>query len=495
MHSLLTGLGQLPSGLVYLVTALLVAAETGLMLGLVLPGEATLLLVGFAAYSGTVELVPAIALMVAAGVAGDALAFRSGRRYGPKLRASRLGRWVGVERWRRADDMVNRLGGRAFLGGRWLAFVRTLAPRLAGSAGLRYRVFAPWAAAGVATWATTSVLLGYLAGRSYERVSQLLGHATGAVLGLLALLVTIALVGRWLGRNPDPVRALVARVGRVPAVGRAVRWLDDGFRALVARLGPGWTVALNLVLGIALLFALGAALAALSSALVRASGLSAVDASMSRWLAGQSSPGVRDAAKLALSLTRGPVLIFLVALVAVVMGFRTRRWHGDRVTILGTAGAFAPLLVLTVIAREAAPDAGLTASFLTTQAAVGTASLCTLAWLLTRGLRWGWSVTVWTLAIGLIALLDAARLYVGFDTVSSLASAQLLGALWAVMFIVAWTVAGASAARPQPVRTLLGPPAVTEDPPEATGQPPAAAEHAEAAGEAPRGGAADTARR
>ena len=94
------------------------------------------------------------------------------------------------------------------------------------------------------------------------------------------------------------------------------------------------------------------------------------------------------------------MLIGLVALTATVMGFRTRRWHADLVTVLGTAGAFLPLVVLAVVAREAAPDAGITAGFVTTQAAVGTASLCTLAWLITRELRWGWSVTVWTLAAG-----------------------------------------------------------------------------------------------
>src|SRR5215470_6695657 len=120
MHSPLTELGHLPSGVVYVITALLVASETGLMLGLVLPGEATLLAVGFLAYSGAIDLVPAIILMVVAGIGGDALAFRSGRRYGPKLRRSRLGLWVGEERWARADNMVNRLGGRAFFGGRWI---------------------------------------------------------------------------------------------------------------------------------------------------------------------------------------------------------------------------------------------------------------------------------------------------------------------------------------------------------------------------------------
>ncbi len=457
MSTVLTALGDLPPVLVYLLAAFLVAGETGLMFGLVLPGEATLLLVGFLAYRGKLELVPAMLLMMAAGILGDAAAFRSGRRNGPRLRASRLGRWVGEHRWTRADDMVNRLGGRAFLGGRWIAFVRTLAPRLAGNAGMRYRTFAPWAALGVVTWAGTSVLVGYLAGDSYQRVSRLLGHATGAVFGLLGLLVVIALVGRWLGRNPDPVKSLVARIGQVPAVGRLVRWLDRAFQALLARAGLGWTLLVNLAAGVALLFGLGFGLAALSGLLVRYSGLSGVDGAVARWIDGHSSPGVTDVTLTGLSLTRGPVLIALVAVTAIIRGFRTRRWHRGLVTIVGTAGAFLPLVVLTVIAREAAPDAGTTASFLTTQTAVGTASICTLTWLLTRTARWGWAVTGWTLAAGLIALLGAARLYVGFDTASSLASAMLLGGLWAALFMLAWTGAGASG-RPRPVRTLIGPP-------------------------------------
>ncbi|HWB35214.1 MAG TPA: DedA family protein [Rugosimonospora sp.] len=461
MHSLLTGLADLPSGLVYPLAALLIAGETGLMLGLVLPGEATLLLVGFLAYRGTVQLVPAMALLVVAAVAGDAYAFRSGRRNGPRLRASRLGGWVGEHRWERADRMVTRLGGRAFFGTRWIGFVRTLAPRLAGASGMRYRVFAPWAALGVLTWVIASVLVGYLAGDSYARVSDLLGQATGAVLGLLVLLVAIALVGRWLGRNPDPVRALIARVGRIPTVGALGRWLESGYRRLLERLGPGWTLLLNLVVGIALLFAIGAALAALSALIVRYSGLSHVDGALARWLAAERTPGVTRVAHDALSILRGPVLIGLVAVTATVMGFRTHRWRGDLVTVLGTAGAFLPLIVLSVIAREVAPDPGIRTSFLTSQAAVGTASVATLAWLVTRRLRWGYAVTVWTVAVGLVALLGMARLYVGFDTVSSLTSAVLLGALWAAMFMVAWAGAGA-AARPESARSVLGPPAVRE---------------------------------
>ena len=157
-----------------------------MIFGLLVPGEATLLLVGFLAYAGTLRLAPALLVMIVAAVIGDTLAYRAGRRHGPRLRAGRLGARVGHERWGRADAMLGRLGGRGVFTARWVAFARTLVPRLAGAAGMPYRRFAPWNLAGVVTWVGGSVLVGNLAGESYETVSRLLGRATGAVLVLVA---------------------------------------------------------------------------------------------------------------------------------------------------------------------------------------------------------------------------------------------------------------------------------------------------------------------
>ncbi|MBT8226523.1 MAG: DedA family protein, partial [Dactylosporangium sp.] len=99
MHSLLTMLEQLPPLLIYLVAATLVVTETAVIFGLFMPAEATLLLVGFLTYLGTLRLLPTLLVMMAAAMAGDALAWRAGRRYGPRVRASRLGGRVGDERW------------------------------------------------------------------------------------------------------------------------------------------------------------------------------------------------------------------------------------------------------------------------------------------------------------------------------------------------------------------------------------------------------------
>jgi membrane protein DedA with SNARE-associated domain len=444
MHMLLTLLEQLPTPLVYLVAALLVAAETGLVIGLVLPGEATLLVVGFLAYTGTLRLAAALPVMIAAALLGDGLAFRSGRRYGPRLRASGLGARIGAERWRRADAMLDRLGGRGVAGARWVAFARTLVPRLAGTAGMPYRRFAPWNLAGVVTFVSTSVLVGYLAGESYERVSGYLGNATGAALVLVLAIVVIVLVGRWLGRNPDPVRALLARAGALPPM----RWLSRRYGVLFflvsTRIGPAWTLLLNLVAGLALLFVTGLALAWLLNAVVRGSGLAIIDAIVAGWIAERRTAGSVDLAVGAISVLRGPFLIVAVALVAAVLGWRTRAWRADLVTVVGSVGAFVPLVVLAAVADLTQPDAradapGAPVMLFPSQIAVVTAGLCTLAWLLARQARWPMAVASWTVAAVGIVVIGGARLYVGWSSASETVTSVLLGVLWTVVFMVAWS--------------------------------------------------------
>lgn len=201
MNELVEVLERLPPGLVLVVAVLLVAGETGTLLGLLFPVEITLLFVGFLAYLGELPLGLVLVLMPAAALVGDALAWRSGRKYGPRVRNSRLGARVGERGWARADRLLHRFGGQSAFVARWVPFVRTVLPRLAGGAGVPYRRLAPWNVAGVVTAVGSSVVLGYLAGASYQEVADRLGQATAAVLAGLALAVALGLAGRWLLRR------------------------------------------------------------------------------------------------------------------------------------------------------------------------------------------------------------------------------------------------------------------------------------------------------
>jgi undecaprenyl-diphosphatase len=69
---------------------------------------------------------------------------------------------------------------------------------------------------------------------------------------------------------------------------------------------------------------------------------------------------------------------------------------------------------------------------------VVTASLGTMAWLLSRRFGWVVGVTAWTTATGGAILVGVARVYVGWSWPSQTVASVLLGALWVLVFVVAW---------------------------------------------------------
>lgn len=475
-------LGELPPTAVYAVAALFVLAETGLIIGLVLPGEITLIAVGFLASLGVVDPYAAVVLLIAAGLAGDALAFAEGRRYGPRLRASRLGHWVGDERWTKAAGLLQRHGGRAVFIGRYVAFARTLLPRLCAVGDMPYRRFVGWDALGVVTQVGSGVLIGYLAGGSYQLAAEVLGRATGAFLLLLLVLVGLVVFGRYLGRHPDPVTAFGDRLRQW----RLLRWLDAAYDAAFAwftrRVGVGGAVGATIVLGVLLLLGAGVLLSQVIELAIRSSGFPLVDPLVSTWFAEQRSPETVEAARLTLSVLRGSFLVIAAGVVGLVLNRHPARWRADVLGVLGTVGAFIPLLILaaatelagdghhSVVSAEGEVIAG--EVLYANQVTLVTASVGLVAWLLARhfgrraegaggGHRRQWAVGVacWTTAVGVVLLVSAARLYLGWNWPSEVVASVLLGSAWVTVFVVAWrTRDRLRSADPEAERTLAGTP-------------------------------------
>jgi membrane protein DedA with SNARE-associated domain len=183
------------------VLFVLPALEAPAFLGLVLPGEVALLLGGVLAHQGRLSLPAALAAGTAGALAGDSAGYWIGRRWGPRLLASRLGRRVGPGRLQRVESLLLRGGGRALFVGRCAAGARVVLPGLAGMLGLRYRSFALWTGAAATGWAAAHVLLGYAAGAGWRHAH----HLTGRVgLGLL-LVVAVAAAVTWLVHRRHPV--------------------------------------------------------------------------------------------------------------------------------------------------------------------------------------------------------------------------------------------------------------------------------------------------
>ena len=171
---------------VYAIVGALVFVEDAIFVGFVIPGETAAILGGVAASRSDVSLSAMTAVVVVAAIVGDLVGYLVGARYGDRLVRTR---WVrrheaGVEAGR---QLLRRRGGFAVFTGRFVAFFRATMPFLAGVSHMRVRRFVAFNAAGGIIWAVGSVLLGFVAGDSYQAVERALGPITAAIIAAIIL--------------------------------------------------------------------------------------------------------------------------------------------------------------------------------------------------------------------------------------------------------------------------------------------------------------------
>ena len=182
---LVESIGNSVGAWLYVIAGLLCFAEAAILVGMVLPGETALLVAGVFCQHHKLNLGVMIVVAVVSAIAGDSVGYIFGKRYGPALRRSRLGNWVGEHRWSMVDGFLHKHGGKAILIGRLTALFRALVPSMAGMSGMRYRTFLVWNVMGGLLWAPGCVLLGYAFSTSLNVVGKALTWAPLAVVALV----------------------------------------------------------------------------------------------------------------------------------------------------------------------------------------------------------------------------------------------------------------------------------------------------------------------
>lgn len=172
------------------LVGLLVFAEDALFIGFVIPGETAAVLGGVVASRGHVELWMMMVLVVLAAIVGDTVGYEIGKHFGPRV----LNLKVMNKRRAKLDEAQNflrRRGGSAVFLGRFVAFFRAVMPALAGTSRMHYPRFLAFNAAGGLVWGAGFVLLGFLAGNSYETVAKAAGRDITAVVLAVAVIAFI----------------------------------------------------------------------------------------------------------------------------------------------------------------------------------------------------------------------------------------------------------------------------------------------------------------
>lgn len=144
--------------------AAIIFAESGLFFGFFLPGDSLLITAGVlaAARPDTFPVALVIAVAFVAAVTGDAVGYTFGRRVGRRLYDRPDTRFFRRSHLLAAERFYEHHGGKTSVVARFMPFVRTLAPIVAGTAQMHYRRFATYNFTGAFLWVVGLVLAGYI---------------------------------------------------------------------------------------------------------------------------------------------------------------------------------------------------------------------------------------------------------------------------------------------------------------------------------------------
>ena len=174
----------------YLGIFLIVFADSGLLLGLVLPGDSLLFTAGLLASQGHLNLWILMLVASLGAILGDSVGYAFGQRMGPKL-FTREDAWLfTTHQLEQARQFYERHGGKTIFLARFVHFVRTLAPMIAGAAGMPYGTFLFYNIFGGLFWVISVSTLGSWLGHTIPDIDHYMLPILGFI-GLLAFAPTI----------------------------------------------------------------------------------------------------------------------------------------------------------------------------------------------------------------------------------------------------------------------------------------------------------------
>jgi membrane-associated protein len=158
-----------------IVVALIIFAESGLLIGFFLPGDSILFTLGFLIQGSTnfrldVNIHLAILVLFAAAVIGDNVGYTFGRRLGPRLFSRPNSLLFRQENVKKAQDFYEQYGGKTIIIARFVPIVRTFAPLIAGVAKMNYKTFVTFNMIGGLLWTAGITYLGYFLGQLMRNI-------------------------------------------------------------------------------------------------------------------------------------------------------------------------------------------------------------------------------------------------------------------------------------------------------------------------------------
>jgi membrane-associated protein len=184
-------------GWVYALLFLIIFVETGLVVMPFLPGDSLLFVVGALAGAGLMNYPLVMALLLVAAVAGDQVNYSIGRYFGPKVFAWPDSRWFNRRAFEQAHAFYEKYGGITLVLARFMPFVRTFVPFVAGVAEMSRGKFSFYNVTGAILWVVGLVTAGYVFGN----VPWVQANLSKIIWAMIIIPGLIAIFGAWKARR------------------------------------------------------------------------------------------------------------------------------------------------------------------------------------------------------------------------------------------------------------------------------------------------------
>ncbi len=179
---------------------LIVFAETGLLAGFFLPGDSLLVTAGLiASTDGVLNIGLLILLLSLAAIAGDSTGYAIGYHLGPRIFNREDSGFFHKDHLLRTQRFYEKYGPKTIVLARFVPFVRTFAPTVAGVGRMRYPTFLFFNVAGGVGWVSGMTLTGFFLGRLVPNIDRYLHFLVAAIIFL-----SMVPIGRewWISHRP-----------------------------------------------------------------------------------------------------------------------------------------------------------------------------------------------------------------------------------------------------------------------------------------------------
>jgi membrane-associated protein len=178
---------------VYVLLFVIVFTETGVVVMPFLPGDSLLFITGALCGAGLMSLPLSIAVLLAGAILGDQCNYTIGRYFGPKVFQWEDSRFFNKNAFDKAHQFYEKHGGVTIILARFMPFIRTFVPFVAGVAEMTRSKFSMYNVAGGVIWVAGLCLAGYFFGN----LPWVQANLSKIIWALILVPGLIALFGAW----------------------------------------------------------------------------------------------------------------------------------------------------------------------------------------------------------------------------------------------------------------------------------------------------------